>query len=187
MSDFQVVPVGPQPSTFAEPTGLRERFRVTVLMRGGLLLGAVVALGIVAAGMSLAQPATVVAFREIPSLEMAFALVSAVCTFTAVFIVPLLLPVDELRSATTLCALQSPPPTKETVCGRLCTRAVISGAMSEVAALLAFILLAMGADPPVYLALFAVTLLSSALTFPRWNVWEAAVVGAEDDELPSLG
>ena len=185
MSHFQAVPLGPQGPAFAEQGGFHEQFRTTVIMRCGLLAGAVVALGAVAVVASASQHMSLASLSAVPSLEMAFAVVSAVCTFGAVFLVPLLLPTDSQATGAP-CALQSARPTRAIVCGRLCTRAVISGAMSEVAALLGFLLLAMGADAPVYLSLFAVTILSSALTFPRRDVWEAAMAEA-DDETQGIG
>ena len=185
MSDFRAVPLGPQGPDFAEQGGFHEQFRTTVNMRLGLLAGAVVALVAVAAGASAAGHASFASLRAVPSLEMAFAVVSAMCTFGAVFLVPLLLPTDSEASGAP-CALRSARPTRAIVCGRLCTRAAISGAMSEVAAVLGFLLLAIGAEAPVYLALFAVTILSSALTFPRRDVWEAAMAEA-DDEAQGIG
>jgi hypothetical protein len=159
---------------------LRQRYRSAVMVRYGLLAGVVVALGLAAAALSAVMVAPSNAAETVAILERTFGLVSGFSALAAVVLVPLMMPTNAPHSATH-CARQSASPGALSVAGCLFSRAIISGGMASVPAILGFVLFVSGADVTAYLAFVALTIVCSALTFPRWAVWQATVVAAEMD------
>ena len=179
MDQFQAISLGPHSAVISE-SSLRQRFRTTVVVRSGMLGGSVVALGALAAALSTLLHISADSAETIAMLETIFGLVSAVCALCAVVLVPLILPTHASHAATP-CARQFATPAANAVAGCLFSRAIISGALAEVPALLGFILFVSGADAAVYLGFVTLTIVTSLLTFPRWAVWEPTVNQASSE------
>jgi hypothetical protein len=156
-------------------TRARTLLRSAKIVRWGLLAGGVVALGIVAAILNGKLDETVP-----PMILMVFSVFSALNVVMALFLVPFIVPLH----STQVMATEPLPGSIATqgVPGRLFTRAILSGAFSEIPAMLGFVLFVLGLEPQLYVAFLAATVVSSAMTFPRWSVWEAALM--EDGSLP---
>jgi len=178
MSDLQLASHG---QGLAEG-GIERRLRTATAMRLSLL-----AVAALLATAAVFGPSHLFAtrFETVPTLEVAFGFLAALSTLFSILVVPLMMPVQSLADSAAPCALQSAGPARGVVPGRLYSRALISGVTCELAALLGVVLHVLGSEPPVCWAMLTVTILSSLLTFPRRDVWEAAMLAA-DSEVPGI-
>lgn len=181
MDQIQAGAVGRRAATMAVEQELRNRYRTAVMIRTAFL-AAVTALGMVAFLLAMSSGRALHSADTIAIETMMFGLVSVVSALSAVFLVPLILPMRTRRSPQTPASRPAVSASQKATV-TLYARAMISGSMSEVAGLLGFVLFVAGANVTVYAAFLATTLISSALTWPRWGEWEQAVADAEANPL----
>jgi hypothetical protein len=163
----QEAPSAARPSTLEE--SLRSRFKTATVIRLGWL-GAVFVLVLVSWVLTLTRVGDGPQMDGMQIVAITFGVLSLACGLMAVFAVPFMFRISG-------CA-------PERVSGRLFSRAIVSGSMSEVGGLLGFILFITTGSVPVYAALVAISVVSSLLSWPLWSGWVAATFEAQGHPLP---
>lgn len=157
------------PGILAEETRkARKLFRQALILRSALLAASVGVLGLVA---YLLMPIEAVPMdaRTAETVMNSLGLLAALSAICATCFVPAAIP---LRISHTTHERHMPHP--RAIAKRLHARAIHAGSWSSIPAVLGFALVVMGFDVVIYLGFLAATLLSSALSFPRWAHWEHA-------------
>jgi hypothetical protein len=184
MDEVQTAAIGRQATLQDAETVLRARHRLAVIIRS-TYLGAVIMLGALGVAMFSGPLHTASSPEVIAVLSMTFGFVSAMAALCAVLVVPAILPLEVSPSARAA-AQRSGTSVSEIVAGKLFSRTIVAGGMTEIAGLLGFVLLVSGADVTIYATFLVLSLASSAMTWPRWSVWEQAAMDAAAF-LPSVG
>jgi hypothetical protein len=163
------------PGILAEEVAKAKRlFRRAVILRVVLLTASVGVLGLVAY-LLMPIPAVPMDTRTMQAVVNTFGLFAALSAISAIFFVPAAIPLKIEHAQHE----QHHLPALRAISKRLHARAFHAGSCSCIPAILGFALIVLGFDAMVYLTFIAATLVSSALSFPRWSHWERACNQAE--------
>ena len=156
---------------------LRLRFKTILILRVAFVI-AVLLLAGVGFLINVQRQGDMPDASGFSVVVIVFAVVSIASAVAAIFLVPLIVPLNRPMATfpdPTL-APGAAPPLDTGVAGRLFTRSILSGALTESIGLLGFVLLILGVSTQTYLFFLALSLVGSAVTWPRWSQWEQAYI-----------